>query len=214
MAKPAVDNGPEIGRAELRGCGGRGSHSGSVLCVARWRSRSRSGSTSLRRWKMHDLDVRPLARQPLNGGATAVRGTVVDDPEYPRSGSIGFMVHDLANQLVEGGDTRFRGAVTEQLGMPDIPGREVTERTAALVLMFDAHRLPRPWATWDMLAQTRLDARLLVGADDHVVGGQGARLPAGGHGHRQHPDGDAGAPRAAQRGGRRSSWCSASTSAR
>ena len=44
--------------------------------------------------KMHHLDVRPLALQPLDGGATAVRGTVVDDPEYPGSGSIGFVVHD------------------------------------------------------------------------------------------------------------------------
>ena len=83
----------------------------------------------------------------------------------------------MTNQSVEGGDARFRGAVTEQLGMPDIPGREVTERTAALVLMFDAHRLPRAWATWDMLAQTRLDARLLVGADDHVVGAQWHPVP-------------------------------------
>lgn len=83
----------------------------------------------------------------------------------------------LPTSWFEGGDTGFRCVVTEQPGMPDVPGREVTERTAALVLMFYAHRLTRARTACEMLAPTRLDARLLVGADDHVVGAQWHPVP-------------------------------------
>ena len=101
-----------------------------------------------------------------------MRGAVVDDPEHPRSGSIRLVVHDLVDQLVEGGDAGCWRAVTEQLGMAHVPGREVTESTATFVLMLYAHRLTRARAAWDMLALARLDARLLVGTDDQVVGVQ------------------------------------------
>ena len=82
------------------------------------------------------------------------------------------MIHDLTDQLVEEGDAGCWRAVTEQLGIAHVPGREVAESAAALVLMLYAHRLTRARAAWDMLPLARLDARLLVGTDDHVVGVQ------------------------------------------
>ena len=71
------------------------------------------------------------------------------------------MIHDLTDQLV-----------TEQLGMAHVPGREVTESSATFVLMLYGYRLTRTRAAWDMLPLARLDARLLVGTDDQIVGVQ------------------------------------------
>ena len=57
------------------------------------------------------------------------------------------------------------------------PRPRIAERVAALVLMLYAHRLTRTRAARDMLTVTRLDARLLVGTDDHVVGVQRHSAP-------------------------------------
>ena len=60
----------------------------------------------------------------------------------------------------------------------DIPRREVGPRAASGVLMLDPHRAPgRGWLRW-VPAPTRLDARLLVRAEDVLPGAQAPAQPA------------------------------------
>ncbi len=54
--------------------------------------------------RMHGDDRGPTSLQPLDAGLTAVRGAVVHDPEHPRGGSVGLLLHDLGDEALEGAD--------------------------------------------------------------------------------------------------------------
>src|ERR1035441_10284959 len=88
---------------------------------------------------MHGHNVRPRLLQTPDATLTSVRRTIVDDPEYPLSAHIRFLAHNLFYETVEGFDTGLGFASSEDLSMPDIPGRHVGQRSPTLILKLDAH---------------------------------------------------------------------------
>jgi len=77
--------------------------------------------------------------------------------------------------------TQPRGAAlgaSMDLRATNVPRREVRPCARALVLVFDAHRPAWRGRRCAVGALSSLDARLLVGREDAVLGGQGPALPA------------------------------------
>ena len=111
-----------------------------------------------------------------------MRGAVVDDHEHASGLAVRLDGHELLHELVERDDPVLLVAAIEQLRAAYVPGREVTQRTASLVLVLDA------LTTLDaglggqrcVLALPGLDRGLLVAADDVVAGMQQLAFPAAG----------------------------------
>jgi hypothetical protein len=111
-------------------------------------------------------DVGPLSTQVIGGFLTAMRRTVIHDPENPRGGSIGFLRHNLSCQGVEGRDARMSFAATEHLGSAHIPSGQVGARPAPLILVLHIEGVPRPGRQRGMSAMANLDAGFLIGGKD------------------------------------------------
>jgi hypothetical protein len=112
----------------------------------------------------------------------AVRGAVVDDHEHASGFAVRLDGHELLDELVERDDPVLGGAAIEQLGAARVPGGEVTQSAASLVLVLDA--LPALDALRGrergVLARSRLDRGLLIATDDVVARMQQLALPAAG----------------------------------
>jgi len=106
------------------------------------------------------------ALQPFDGCLAAMGAAVVDDPKHPLSSGVGLGGHDLGDQPIERLDPSRRLAAAEQAGVVHVPGGQVGQRPAALVLVLHPHRSPSAHWQGGMAAAARLDAGLLVGADD------------------------------------------------
>ena len=110
-----------------------------------------------------------LALEPLDRGLTTVRGAVVDDPEHAPRRAVRLDAHDLADQPPERLDAGLGLAAPEQPGPVDVPGGEVLEGPAALVLELDPHDPACRRRQGRVTADAGLDARLLIGADHELV---------------------------------------------
>jgi hypothetical protein len=71
----------------------------------------------------------------------------------------------VAERLDAGG----RFAAAEQAGVVDVPGGQIRQRAAALLLVLDAHAARPARRQGGVAAAARLDAGLLIGADDVLV---------------------------------------------
>ena len=108
-----------------------------------------------------------------------MRRAVVHDPEDPRSPS------GTRARSITCSTNRPNGSMpvlASQRPMtqpaPDVPGRQVLQGPAPLVLVLDPRRpRPGPGPSAGMAADARLDARLLVGADDAVSRVERLALP-------------------------------------
>ncbi|MDQ6778691.1 MAG: hypothetical protein M3071_21265 [Actinomycetota bacterium] len=111
-----------------------------------------------------------------------MRGTVVDDHEDAPGLAVRLDGHELVHELVERDDLVLLIAAVEQFRAAYVPRREITQRTASLVLVLDA------LTTRDAgLGRQRcvpavpvLDRGFLVAADDVVTGMQQLAFPAAG----------------------------------
>jgi hypothetical protein len=121
--------------------------------------------------------VRPGGAKAVGSALTAVRGAVVDDPEDTLGTAIWSLRHDLIHQPIEGGDAVTLFASAEDPGAVNVPGSQVGPGAAPRVFVFDVHRLLGTWGQGVMLAQAGLDAGLLVGGDQVVLGAQGSAVP-------------------------------------
>ena len=128
--------------------------------------------------RVDDPDLRPALAEPRFRARTPVRAAVVDDPEDPAGTGIGFLAHHLVDEAPEGHDARARLTAPEDLGPVDVPGGEVGERAAPLVLVLDPTSTTRPGQCPRVDPGAGLDAGLLVGTDDVLVGPQRFPLPA------------------------------------
>src|SRR5579859_4473498 len=72
-----------------------------------------------------------------------MRGTVIDDPEHPAGGPIRLLPHHIVDQSSEGSFASLLFAATKDHRTMDVPGRQVLDGSATLVLVFDAHGLMR-----------------------------------------------------------------------
>jgi hypothetical protein len=92
---------------------------------------------------MSEHEVRPLGAEAVGGELASVRGAVVDDPEHAPGARVGLGGHDLLDQAPEGRDPGLGLATSAQLAAVDVPGGQVAQRTAAVVVVFDALRPAR-----------------------------------------------------------------------
>jgi hypothetical protein len=118
--------------------------------------------------RMHWDDSGPTSPQAFDASLAAMRGAVVHDPEHPRSGSVGLLVHDLCDEAPEGADPGLLFTTAQDLGASDIPSGEIGPGAAALIFMLNAHRTSGCWGKRGMDTAARLDTGLLVRGDDAV----------------------------------------------
>jgi hypothetical protein len=82
------------------------------------------------------------------------------------------------DQPAEGLDAGRRLAAAQQAGLVHVPGGQVGECAAALVLVLDLHHARHAWWQRGMAAAAGLDAGLLIGRDDELVWLQAPALEA------------------------------------
>jgi hypothetical protein len=87
----------------------------------------------------HDC-VRVTVGQPVDRGLAAVGGAVAGDPEHAFGRGIGFLGHDLIDQLGERVDSGGVAAESDHVGSVDVVGGQVSQGPAAVVFVLDAHR--------------------------------------------------------------------------
>lgn len=129
-------------------------------------------------WSMDKSDSRPGFLESVGRCGTSVRGTIVDDPEDPASGAIGFVRHYVFNESIKGNDTGGGIATAEDFCAMHIPGSEIGQGAPALVFVLDTQRTAGGGRCGRMTAGARLDAGFLVGGDHEIVGTQGFVVPA------------------------------------
>lgn len=78
--------------------------------------------------------------QAVDGGLAAVGAAVVDHPENPAGRGVGLVGHDLVDQAHERVDAAGALAAAEDLGAVHVPGGQVAQGSAAVVLVLHAHR--------------------------------------------------------------------------
>jgi len=85
--------------------------------------------------------------------------------------------HDLVNQQPERGDAGGGVAAADDAAAPHIPRREISQRPAPRILVPHPRRLLRVRWRRGMAPGPRLDAGLLVGAEDTIGRVQGLAVP-------------------------------------
>jgi len=115
--------------------------------------------------------------EPSHTGDSSMGGTIVDNPEHAARLAIGRLVHHAIDQLVKGDTAALGSAVTEELGMVDIQGGHIGQRSTPLVLMFHLHWLARSGSLGGMDASAGLNAGLLIGRNHELVRLQRLPLP-------------------------------------
>jgi hypothetical protein len=130
--------------------------------------------------QVHEHELGVGRRQTLDRGRPAVRGAVVDHPEDTPRPPVGRRRHDLIDEPAEGHGAGGWLAAAEQAGAVHVPGGQVDECAAALVLVLHAAICPRTGRAAEMAASQHLQPRLLVGADHVNQGGsRGLARPRG-----------------------------------
>src|SRR5713101_4117736 len=120
---------------------------------------------------------RPSAAESLVTLRAAVGRAVVHDPENASGRAVGPPPHHLRDQPSKGGDACLELTAAEDLGPPDVPGREIRPGALPFVLVLDSHRLARPRRSGGVNPPAGLDAGLLVAGDHEISSGQQATLP-------------------------------------
>jgi hypothetical protein len=111
----------------------------------------------------------PRLGHAVDGCLAAVGGTVVDHPEHPPGAGVRFDRHDLFDQAGERGDAGGRLAPAEDLAAVGVPGGQVGQGTAPLVLVLDPHRASQPGWQSRVAAAAGLDGGLLIRAQHEVA---------------------------------------------
>jgi hypothetical protein len=110
----------------------------------------------------------------------AVRGAVVDDHEHALGLAVRLDAHELLDERVERDDPVLVGAAVEQPGAPGVPGCQVAQRAAPVVLVLDTLAAfdDRLGGQRGVRARPGLDRGLLIAAHDVVAGMQEFAFPA------------------------------------
>ena len=126
----------------------------------------------------NDTGIDPA--QPLARGCTAMRRTIVHDPKQSFAGTVWFLRQHLLDQSAKGGYAGLRFTPAQYIPPTYIPGSQILQGTAALVLVFDIGRSAHGRRQGRVAADAGLDAGLLVGAEDVVLGAKALALPSAG----------------------------------
>src|SRR6266516_1872136 len=82
----------------------------------------------------NDTGIDPA--QPLARGCTAMRRTIVHDPKQSFAGTVWFLRQHLLDQSAKGGYAGLRFTPAQYIPPTYIPGSQILQGTAALVLVF------------------------------------------------------------------------------
>ena len=134
----------------------------------------------------HDTQIRIRLSQAAHGSLAPGGRTVIHDPKDTCGATVRLLLHHLRDQAPERFNARRRFTPPPAEPAADIPGGQVLQGSAALVLMLDPAATPRGGRQTGMAAQPRLDTALFSGADNVGLGAQGVTLP-GARLQIQHP---------------------------
>src|SRR5438093_13135836 len=104
--------------------------------------------------------------------------SIVHDPKQSFAGTEWFIAQHLLDQSAKGGYAGLRFTPAQYIPPTYIPGSQILQGTAALVLVFDRGRSAHGWRQGRVAADAGLDAGLLVGAEDVVLGAKALALPS------------------------------------
>ena len=107
-----------------------------------------------------------------------MRRAIVHDPEQAFPGSIRFLSQHLMDQPAKWLDAGYRFTPSHHVPPANIPGGQILQGTAALVFVLDAGWSVRGGGQGWVAADAGLNAGLLVGTEDRVLGAKGLALPA------------------------------------
>lgn len=110
-----------------------------------------------------------LLLEPRGGGGTAMRGSIVHDPEHAPGFVARWPRHDLLDQSVTGSDPGAEFTTAEDSGSVDIQGRQVGPRATALVFMLHLHRRAGLRGKSSVSTAARLNAGFLVGRNNKLI---------------------------------------------
>jgi len=114
-------------------------------------------------------EIGPFCTEANSGPAAAMGGAIVCNEENAMRRAIRFPRHDLSDQALERSDAGFALAPAEQLGAVHVPGREVGQRPGTCVFMLNVYRAPFGGRQRTVFAAPRLDAGLLVSAENVIA---------------------------------------------
>jgi len=118
--------------------------------------------------------------QPLPRSCAAMRRAIVHDPKQPFAGTVRFLRQHLVDQSAKGYHASRRFTPTYHVPPAHIPCGQIWQGAAALVFVFDIGRSARCGGQGGMAADAGLDAGLLVGTEDVVLGAKALALPSAG----------------------------------
>src|SRR5215468_1145065 len=128
-------------------------------------------------WCMDQNDTRIDLTQPLLRGSPAMRRAVVYNPKQPFPRPIGFLCQHLLDQPAKGCNTGPRFTPAHDIAPAYVPGGQILQGPLALIFVLNIGRAARRRRQGGMATVAGLDAGLLVGAQDVVLGPQGFALP-------------------------------------
>src|SRR5215510_2839884 len=129
---------------------------------------------------MHQNQIGVRLGQSTDRCVATMRRAIIDEPAAARRRAVGLPLHHLGNQATERHNARRRFTPPHDDSTPDIPGGQVLQRAAPLVLVFAAHRPLGGWWQAGMPPETGLDTGFLIGTEERVFGTERFALPGTG----------------------------------
>jgi len=112
---------------------------------------------------MDELEVRLSSRRTFDGLLAAIGAAVVDGPEHPAGQGVTLGAHYLVDETSERLDVRAGLPAPKDLCAMDIPCREVSQRSRALVLKLHALDATTNTRQGLVAADADLNRGLLIG---------------------------------------------------
>src|SRR5713101_2614354 len=127
--------------------------------------------------RVHPNQIGIGGGQPADRRRPSVRRAVIDHPEDARRSVVGLSPHHLSDQAAKRLNAGRGFTAAHDEPAQDIPGRQVWQGAAPLVLVLDAPHAARSRGQAGRAAEASLNTRLLIGTEDVVLGAQGFLLP-------------------------------------
>ena len=129
---------------------------------------------------VHKKSVGPAGSNAFNCFLTTVSRTVIHDPRNTLSGFVGLAPHNLGDEPIGGSNASFLFTMSEELGMMDVPSRQIAPSALPEILMLDprgsAGGSRGDWAAYGVV----LENWLFICGDSKLRAMQGFPLPDSG----------------------------------
>ena len=105
-----------------------------------------------------------------------MRRTIIHNPEDSSCRAISILAHDIVHQAIKMYNTGFRFTSSEHLGELDVPGNDVSQRTASFVYKFDFHALLLPRSKSGVFSASNLNTGFFIRTENEFIRLQGDAL--------------------------------------